>query len=115
MPRVFNLCDVLILPSVPTLNWEEQFGMCLVEAMSCGKPTIASNVGGIPYVVQDGRTSILIPYKSPPAIRDAVTRIYSNPDLAQDMGQRARELVLSRYSKAATGQRLYEIYQHLDL
>ncbi|MGC9350199.1 MAG: glycosyltransferase family 4 protein [Anaerolineae bacterium] len=115
MPRVVNLCDLLILPSIPVLNWEEQFGMCLVEAMSCGKPTIASNVGGIPYAVEDGETSILVPYKSSEAIRDAVLRLYLNPELAQEMGQKGRRLALHRYSKAATGERLYEIYRHLDL
>jgi glycosyltransferase involved in cell wall biosynthesis len=115
MPLVFNLCDALVLPSIPTVNWEEQFGMCLVEAMSCGKPTIATNVGGIPYAVEERETSLLIPYKSSEAIWDAVERLYQNPGLAQKMGEMGRSLACRRYSKAATGRQLYEIYQHLDL
>ena len=115
MPTVFNLCDLLILPSIPTVNWEEQFGMCLVEAMSCGKPTIATNVGGIPHVVKDQETSLLIPYKSSQAIRNAILHLYQQPDLAKEMGERSRALACQEYSKAATGRRLYEIYGHLNL
>jgi len=115
MSSVLNLCDLFILPSIPVVNWEEQFGMSLVEAMSCGKPTVASNVGGIPYVVRDGETSLLIPYKSSPAIRNAILRLYHSPDLARSMGERAREFACQHYSKAATGRRLYEIYSHLNL
>jgi len=115
MPVIFNLCDLLILPSIPTVNWEEQFGMCLVEAMSCGKPTIATNVGGIPYVVKDQETSLLIPYKSSQAIRNAILRLHEQPDQAKEMGEQARILACQRYSKEATGRRLYEIYSHLNL
>ena len=106
MPSVFNLCDVLILPSIPTVNWEEQFGMCLVEAMSCGKPTVATNVGGIPYVVEDRVTSLLIPYKSSQAIEDAIVRLYQRPDDAKEIGAQARKLVCQSYAKKATGRRL---------
>lgn len=115
MPDIFNLCDLLVLPSIPTVNWEEQFGLCLVEAMSCGKPTIASNVGGIPYVVKDQGTSLLIPYKSSQAIRNAILRLYEQPNLASEMGEQARRLACRNYSEAATGRRLYQIYRHLDL
>lgn len=115
MPAMFNLCDIFILPSIPITNLEEQFGLSLVEAMSCGKATIATNIGGIPHVVRDRETSLLIPDRSSQAIRDAIARLYRKPHLAQEMGGKARKLACRRYSRAAAGQRLYEIYSHLNL
>ena len=47
----YNACDIFILPSLPTINWEEQFGFVVAEAMACGLPTIVSKVGGLPEVV----------------------------------------------------------------
>lgn len=51
--KIFRLANVLVLPSIPKMTWQEQFGMVLVEAMACGIPVLASNSGSIPEVVGD--------------------------------------------------------------
>ncbi len=53
VPSLINLSDILILPSLPTKEWEEQFGMVLIEAMACGKVVLASKTGAIPEVLAD--------------------------------------------------------------
>lgn len=53
LPKFINCLDVLVLPSITTSNWKEQFGRVLVESMSCEVPVIASSSGECPYVIGD--------------------------------------------------------------
>ncbi len=57
--KIYNLADVFVLPSYPTMTWQEQFGMVLAEAMACGKPVISTCSGSIPEIVGDA--GILVP------------------------------------------------------
>jgi len=111
MPGVYNLSDVVILPSVPMVNNEEQFGMAVLEAMACAKPSIVTDIGGLPWVVKRGRTSLIIPYKNASAIQRAVLKLYHNHELRRKMGEYSREYVKRRFSKETVGERLYEIYK----
>jgi glycosyltransferase involved in cell wall biosynthesis len=85
--------DVLVLPSVVA----ESFGMAAAEAMSLGKPVIGSNVGGIPEVVEAGRSGLLVEPGSVSDLRNAMERLAGNPDLARMLGVSARESVLARF------------------
>jgi glycosyltransferase involved in cell wall biosynthesis len=78
-------CLFGVVPSV----WPEPFGMVLIEAMSRGKPVIASRIGGIPEVVVDGETALLIPPGDPHALRDAMERLIQFPELRDRMGRAA--------------------------
>lgn len=53
MPKIHNLVDIFVLPSIPTRYWQEQFGYVLVESMSCGKPVVTTTCGSIPEVVDN--------------------------------------------------------------
>jgi len=53
MPKIHNLADVFVLPSLPIPTWQEQFGYVLIESMACGKPVISTYSGSIPEVVGD--------------------------------------------------------------
>ncbi len=111
MPEVYNLSDVVVLPSVPTVNNEEQFGMVVLEAMACAKPSIVTDIGGLPWVAKRGRTSLVIPYKDASAIQRAVLKLYHNYRLRRKMGEYSRVYVKRRFSKETVGERLYEIYK----
>jgi len=84
--------DVLLLTSV-----EESFGLVLVEAAACGKPTIATACGGPEEIILDGQTGYLVPKENPEAIGQALTMLASQPDLAYQLGQRARGSVVERF------------------
>ncbi len=85
--------DVFVLPSLT-----EGVSIALLEAMTCGCPVVATNVGGNPEVVVDGVTGFLVPPKDPVRMADAVGRILSDPKLAQEMGEAGRRRVEEKFS-----------------
>lgn len=80
----YQSSKVIVLPSITE---SESFGMVLIEAMACKKPVIGSNVGGIPYVIDNEQNGLLVPPKDPQALADAIIKILTNPQLAKKMGE----------------------------
>lgn len=78
--------DVVVVPS-----HAEPLGNATLEAMSHGLPVVGSNVGGIPEMIDDERTGLLVPPRSPQAIADAIARIFNSEDYGAKLGERARE------------------------
>jgi glycosyltransferase involved in cell wall biosynthesis len=109
VPATLRSFDLLVLPSRTTPNWKEQFGRVLVEAMSCGVPVVATRSGEIPHVVGDA--GVLVPEGDSTALRDAIARIASDAALRDDLRQRGRAHVLSRYTQAAIARRYVAVYQ----
>jgi glycosyltransferase involved in cell wall biosynthesis len=85
--------DILVLPSIEA----ESFGMVAAEAMSLGKPVIGSRIGGIPEVVEAGKSGLLVEPGSVPDLEDAMERLARNRDFAQTLGDSARETVLAKF------------------
>jgi glycosyltransferase involved in cell wall biosynthesis len=69
----------------------------LLEAMASGVPIVSTSVGGIPFLVEDGRTALLVPPGQPPAMAEAVLRLLREPELADRLRSEARREV-SRYA-----------------
>jgi glycosyltransferase involved in cell wall biosynthesis len=86
VPELITLASVLVLPSLA-----ESFGFALVEAMSLGKPAVASTAGGIPEVVVNGETGLLVPPADSKALADAICRVLNTPGLAQTLGNGGRK------------------------
>ncbi|MFI4977178.1 MAG: glycosyltransferase family 4 protein [Solirubrobacterales bacterium] len=80
--------DVLLLPS-----WEEPFGRALIEAMAVCVPVIATNVGGPPEIITDGREGYLLAPREPAAWARAIRRFAENPQLGLEMGRAGRRRV----------------------
>lgn len=109
MPELFSLASVVALPSLA-----ESFGFVLVEAMSAGKPVVASTTGGIPEVVTDGETGLLVPQADAKRLAEAICEILQNPEQARTMGEagrrRARHFTFDRMMRG------YEtVYEHTSL
>jgi glycosyltransferase involved in cell wall biosynthesis len=85
--------DILVQPSVL-----EAFGMQVVEAMASGLPVIGSAVGGIPELIVDGKTGILVDRDNPIVLADAIVRLLDNPALAREMGNAGRRRVEEKFS-----------------
>lgn len=79
--RVLEACDALVLPSV----WWETTGMVLLEAIGAGRPVVASRIGGIPEVVEEGRTGLLVSPGDAGALRAALAALASGQRLAEPL------------------------------
>jgi glycogen(starch) synthase len=86
VPAVLAALDVLVLPSV-----YEEMGSVLTEAMAVGVPAVASDVGGIPEVVRDGETGLLVPPGDVDALAAALDRLAADPDLRAQLASGARD------------------------
>ena len=93
IPAVLAANDVFVLSSR-----SEAFPNAVLEAMAAGLPVVASNVGGIPEIVDDGRTGLLMPPDDPRALADRLMQLLSSPALAALLGAAARADVRARYS-----------------
>jgi D-inositol-3-phosphate glycosyltransferase len=84
LPYYYSAAEVLVMPSL-----YESFGMVALEAMACGTPVIASEVGGLGYLVQNGVTGYTIPDSDPNMLSEKLSILLSNKDLRNDMACRA--------------------------
>ena len=84
MPLYFNSADLLVLPSC---DRAEGFGMVLIEAQACGTPVIATDVGGIPFAVDDGVTGLIVPPGDVSGLAGAIVRVLDDPDLYRAMAE----------------------------
>lgn len=91
--RMYADLDVLAMPS----RFEEPFGMTLAEAGIRGIPAVATRVGGIPEVVVDGETGLLVPKEAPEALADALLSLLDDPGRRRVMGEAARERVRTQF------------------
>jgi glycosyltransferase involved in cell wall biosynthesis len=106
VPDVIRAADVMVLPSL-----DEGLPIAILEAMACGRPVVATPVGGVPEAVVDGQTGYLVPPKDPAALAEAVLRLLDDPILARrlgDEGRRRAETVLSIGRVASRVESLYE-------
>ena len=102
----YNSCDMLVLPSE-----YEAFGLVLAEAMACGRPCIATRVGGVPEVVDEGRTGMLVPPRDPAALAEAMIEILSDPEKGRRMGEAGRAKALREFTVERMADRMLEIYR----
>jgi spore coat protein SA len=108
VPAFYRQADLLVFPSL-----SEAFGKPLVEAMATSLPVIATRVGGIPEVVAEGETGVLVPPHDAAALAEAVERLAADPDLRRRLGAagRARAERLFSYDRIAA--ELEQVYESL--
>ena len=98
--------DLFVLPSR-----NEGMGRVLLEAMALGKPVVASYVGGIPNVVLDGKTGILVPPDEPSKLSEAIIRVLLDSELRHQFGEEGRKRCDSRFSADVMTDRIEQLYR----
>ncbi|KUK17747.1 glycosyltransferase family 4 protein [Thermococcus sibiricus] len=109
--KYFKAVDVVLIPSITSHGVQEATSLAALEGMSCGKPVIVTNVGGLKEIVTNRRTGIIVPEKDPEAIATAIETILENPDVATIIGSNAREYVLKHHSYISYASRVLDIYK----
>ena len=111
----YKTANVFTLPAIVDHKGDtEGLGVVLIEAMELGLPIVASNVGGIPDVVVDGESGILVPEKDPVALADAFKCLEANPTLIQKLLVGARKRIEECFTWDGIIERQIEVYKHLQ-
>ncbi len=103
--QLYSHASVFVCPSV-----YEPFGLINLEAMACGTAVVASAVGGIVEVVEDGKTGILLPPSRPDELAAAIRRLLDDPAEARAMGQAGRRRVEEKFAWASVAERTEAVY-----
>jgi glycosyltransferase involved in cell wall biosynthesis len=99
LPAYYASSDLFVCPSIVDERGDtEGLGVVLLEAAASGLPAVASRVGGIPDVVRDGETGVLVAERSPHEIARAVLELLSDAGRRERLGRQARTLVLERFT-----------------
>ena len=108
MYRFYSAGDIFVFPGI-----EESLGMVFLEAQSCGLPVIAFENGGVPEVVKQGETGLLVPLYSLDAFIQAIERLLDNRDLRLEMGLAAKSYVRSNHDLNQNYRKVGEILKDI--
>lgn len=82
LPYYYSAAEIVVMPS----NYES-FGMVALEAMACGTPVVATQVGGLQHLVQDGVTGFIVPHNDPDALEEKLTMLICQPQLCEELAR----------------------------
>jgi glycosyltransferase involved in cell wall biosynthesis len=105
VPAVTAALDVAVLPS-----YREAQGLVILEAMALSRPVVASNVGGIPEMITDGVTGLLVPPHDAPALAAAIVRLLRDHPLADMIARAAKDMVHERFCIEVMGAAICDLY-----
>lgn len=100
--------DFMVMPSR-----SESFGVAALESSACGRAVVASNVGGVPEVVIDGKTGILVEPDNPGALAKAIIELAENPDRCREMGRAGYDFVKENYDWEKSLEAMSDLYDRL--
>lgn len=107
LPYYYSAAEAVVVPS-----YYESFGMVALEAMACGTPVVASQVGGLAFLVQDGITGFTVPVDEPQKLAEYLIRLISDKDLRQQMGKEAAIFALE-YGWEKIAQNVLNAYEDI--
>jgi glycosyltransferase involved in cell wall biosynthesis len=108
IPELLNAMDVFVLPS-----FEEGMPQSLLQALAMERAVVASAVGGVPEIVQDGQTGFLVYPRDPVALAEKVGMLLRNPDQGKVLGQAGRRFMKQDYSMEAMVAKTEQLYSSL--
>jgi glycosyltransferase involved in cell wall biosynthesis len=108
IPEMLSLIDIFVLPSI-----REGLPLAILEAMACGKPVIATNVGGVPEVIKNGINGILVQPKDPDALHNAMKELLNDAAKRKKMGREGMDICAKSFSSKVMVDRIEELYETL--
>jgi glycosyltransferase involved in cell wall biosynthesis len=119
LPAFYRSAQVLVLPSVERtcygkpIRTSELLGLVVLEAMMSGTPVVASRLGGLPEIVEQGQTGFLVEPGNRSELGERLAEILGDPGLAARLGRQARERALERFTWQACAERCLAAYAEL--
>ena len=110
MIDLYALCDISMCPSI----WQEPFGIVVLEAMASGKPVIATNVGGLPHLVTNGKTGYIVEANNHIELATRMIELLRNDELRILMGDNARVYAEQFYSIKVMTDKYMQLYDQLS-
>lgn len=107
-PTIYSALDVFVLPSE-----QEAFPMVVLEAMACGLPIVATDVGDTARIVEDGVSGDIVPPRDRKSLQLALIGVLQDPDRARRLGEAARERLVKHFSSEQMAQAYLALYQEL--
>jgi D-inositol-3-phosphate glycosyltransferase len=108
LPYYYSAAEVLVMPS-----HYESFGLVALEAMACGTPVVASQVGGLAFLVQDGVTGFSVPDQDPEALAEKLMEILGDSSKREQMGRNAAEYA-RKYSWPIIAAQIKQVYEEIS-
>ena len=109
MNKIYPGCDIFVLPSI-----REPFGRVILEAMSCGKPVVATKVGGPLDIVEDGQTGFLVEKANPSQLASRIAELLQDRKKIRDFGRAGRKRVVERFDWEKIAERYVKIYESVQ-
>jgi glycosyltransferase involved in cell wall biosynthesis len=100
--------EIFVFPSI-----QEGLGTSILDAMALYKPVVATRAGGIPEVVQDGVTGLLVPPQNPGALADAIRFLLQHPEQSKKFGSAGRQRVAQHFTAERMATQTLHVYQQL--
>jgi glycosyltransferase involved in cell wall biosynthesis len=112
VPDLFQEADIFIMPSVVAASGDRDgIPLVLMEALMHRVPVVATAVSGIPELIEDGVTGLLVPQKNPTALAAAVTRLCRDRETSLSMAEAGRDRVMTTFSPEANYRAVFELYR----
>ncbi len=108
VPEYLAAMDLLVVPSI-----EEPLGLVAVEAQAAGIPVIASATGGLPEIIDNRRTGVLVPPRNPEALVQAIDQLYCDPELRKSLSTAGRDSAFAKFATDRLSDEVVQIYEHL--
>ena len=109
IPQILSQVDVLVFSSVVP----ESFGRVIVEAQAAGVPVVATRVGGVVDIIDDGKTGLLVPAKDPEAIAKEVLRLLNDTELASRLVEAAQRKIREKFTLEHMASQTLKVYEGL--
>lgn len=106
--KSYNQIDIFVVPSL-----RESFGVSALEASACELPVIVSDTGGLPEVVEDDVTGLLVPPKNAFAIAEAIQKLINEPERIINMGKNGRKMVETKYNWIVSVEKMISVYRNV--
>jgi glycosyltransferase involved in cell wall biosynthesis len=108
VPDYLNCMDTLVLPSITTARWKEQFGRVIIEAQACEVPVVGSDSGAIPEVID--KAGLIFPEGNVPKLAGKLHQLKNSTVLRKNLGQMGHKHVLDHYTNQIIANKIFKIY-----